>query len=62
MDENEIIRLCGLTSFNGDDKRSCLDIIKKHIDPLANYCLSCDGSVRAMFRRLRFWWSEKDKG
>lgn len=59
MDEKDIfefIRLCSLTSFNPTEKRSAESLIQKYIDSGAKYCMTCDGSVRAMFRRLRDWW------
>jgi len=61
-DKLEIERLYSLKSFNGLDKHSAQDLIQRYIDPGAKYCMSCDGSVRAMFNRLRRWWDEtKDK-
>lgn len=52
----EFIRLCNLKSFDPVDKRSAHILIQKYIDSGAKYCLTCDGSVRAMFSRLREWW------
>lgn len=58
-DKLEIIRLVELKSFNPHDKHSAQDIIQRYIDAGAKYCMSCDGAVRSMFRRLRSWWEEK---
>lgn len=55
-DKLEIIRLLNLTSVNGVDKHSAQDLIQRYINPGAKYCMSCDGSVRAMFNQLRNWW------
>lgn len=59
VDEKEVIRLCNLQSFFYDDKLSCAEIVKEHIDPLSNWCLTCDDAVRLMFRKLRWWATER---
>jgi len=62
LDKLEFERLCNLTEANAIDKHSAQDLIQRYMDPGAKYCMSCDPSVRAMFRRLKAWWFEnKDK-
>lgn len=60
-DKNEIIRLLSLKKVQMLDKHSAQDIIQRHINPGAKYCMTCDGSVRAMFNQLRNWFENKDK-
>lgn len=63
FDRAEFIRLIDLVSATGVDKQSAQNLIRKYIDPTAQYCMNCPPSVQAMFRRLKGWWSEigKDK-
>lgn len=60
-DKLEFERLYSLQSFKPVDKHSAQSLIQRYIDPGAKYCMSCDGSVRAMFKRLRLWWDESKK-
>lgn len=61
-DKKEFERLYNLTSAKMLDKHLAQDLIQRYIDPGAKYCMTCDPSIRAMFRRLKMWWQEnKDK-
>lgn len=61
-DKKEFERLYNLTSAKMLDKHLAQDLIQRYIDPGAKYCMTCDPSIRAMFRRLKIWWEEnKDK-
>lgn len=62
LDKLEFQRLYDLTTAKMLDKHSAQDLIQRYIDPGAKYCMTCDPSIRAMFRRLKVWWGEnKDK-
>lgn len=58
IDRKEFERLNTLTSAKMVDKHIAQDLIQKYIDPGAKYCMTCDPSIRAMFRRLKAWWLE----
>jgi hypothetical protein len=61
-DKKEFERLYNLTTAKMLDKHLAQDLIQRYIDPGAKYCMTCDPSIRAMFRRLKMWWEEnKDK-
>lgn len=63
VDKIEFERLYNLTSATALDKHSAQSLIQRYMDPGAKYCMTCDPSVRAMFRRLKLWWDEnKTKG
>lgn len=58
-EKEEIERLINLNEVDMYDKSSALGISKKYINSGASYCLTCDGSVRLMFNRLKDWWSKQ---
>jgi hypothetical protein len=61
-DKKEFERLYNLSTAKMLDKHLAQDLIQRYIDPGAKYCMTCDPSIRAMFRRLKMWWEEnKDK-
>ena len=55
-DKIEIERLLNLSTADMRDKNSCQSIIQRYIDNGAMYCMTCDPSIRAMFKRLRGWY------
>lgn len=61
IDRDEIERLLSLKTADMRDKHSAEDLIRKYINPGAHYCMTCDPSVRQMFRVLRNWWNEQNK-
>lgn len=62
VDKIEFQRIYDLTVAKMQDKHSAQDLIQKYIDAGAKYCMTCDPSIRAMFRRLKGWWDEnRDK-
>ncbi|MFY8170066.1 MAG: hypothetical protein ACOVK2_03000 [Candidatus Fonsibacter sp.] len=61
-DRDEFERLYKLKAADMKDKNSALDLIRRHIDSGAAYCLHCDAAIRAMFNRLKSWYdTNKDK-
>lgn len=58
VDKIEFQRLYDLTTAKMLDKHLAQDLIQRYIDPGAKYCMTCDPSIRAMFRRLKGWWDE----
>jgi hypothetical protein len=55
-DKIEIVRLLELKTASMVDKHSAQEMVRRYIDNGAKYCLSCDPSIRAMFKRLRNWY------
>lgn len=58
MDANDLLeikRLCDIRVADMADKLSALDMIRKHINPGAAYCMTCDPQVRQMFQTLKTW-------
>ena len=61
-DKVEIERLLSLTTAAMPDKHLVQDLVRKYIDNGCRYCMTCDPSIRAMFKRLRTWYeTNKDK-
>jgi hypothetical protein len=58
-DREEIVRLLSLKSADMGDKDSAFRMILKYVNEGMSYCMSCPDSVRSMFDRLRYWYTEK---
>jgi hypothetical protein len=55
-DKKEFERLYKLTTADMVDKMSAYDLMKRYVDKDAIFCLTCDPSVSAMFKRLKGWF------
>ena len=61
-DKLQIERLLSLKTAAMPDKHLAQLLIQTYIDNGAKYCMTCDPSIRAMFKRLRTWYeTNKDK-
>lgn len=61
-DKLEFERLLIIKTADMVDKHSAQNLIRTYIDNGAKYCMTCDPSIRAMFKRLRNWFeANKDK-
>lgn len=57
----EIERLLTLESATMEDKRSAVKLYVKYIYQYNGICITCPGSVRHMFKRIRYWWDKQNK-
>lgn len=55
QERDDIERLCSLKTADMGDKDLALHYLRKFVNPSANFCLTCSGSVKIMFNQLRNW-------
>jgi hypothetical protein len=61
QERDDIERLCNLKIADMGDKELTLHYLRKFVNPSANFCLMCGGSVKIMFNQLRNWWNRQNK-
>ena len=57
QDKLEIERLLALKTASMVDKHSAQEMVRRYMDNGAKYCMTCDPSIQAMFKRLRHWYN-----
>jgi uncharacterized protein involved in tolerance to divalent cations len=60
-EKEEIERLVNLTNADMNDKHKAQEFVRLYINKGFKACMTCDPSVRSMFKILRKWWSEQNK-
>lgn len=60
VEKEDIERLIGLNQVDMSDKHLAQHYVRNYINPGFKACMTCDPSVRMMFKILKNWWNEQN--
>ena len=60
-EKEELDRLVALKEVSMSDKHKAQEYVRLYIKPGFKACMTCDPSVRNMFKILRNWWDQQNK-